>query len=443
MSDTRLPPHSIDAEQAVLGSILIDPDAMLEIADFLRPSHFYDSRNQLLFKICMQLVDERVPIDLLVVSERAARQRPDDGALAAYTIGLVTAVPTSINVHHYAKIVEEAAVRRSMIAAGSTIAQLAYDQSITLDEAIRQGEGALLAVSDTAVRDVQHVKVLLDNLVDVTLQRIEAGGTETPGLPTGLIDLDRMLGGFRRQQVTILAGRPGMGKSIAERTIALNVALAGGRVAEFNLEMPGEALIRRHIAGMSGLRYEDIEKGRLDAKQVDTFMRAVGRVSSLQMYIDDTPGLTITQLRAKCRRIKARHGLDLVTVDYLQLMTAERRHGNREQEIGEISRGLVLLAKELDVPVLALAQLSRSVESRADKRPLLSDLRDSGTIEQDGSVVIFIYRDEYYNEGVTERPNIVEFGIGKNRNGSTGTIDAYFNGALSSIRNLQRQELEL
>lgn len=444
MSDkATLPPHSIEAEEAVLGSLLIDPDAMLDVHDFLRPNHFYNHRNRVLYTAACQLTDDGVPIDLITLHDYGRRKLPDDDGLESYIIGLIGAVPTALNVEYYGRIVQETAVRRGLIQAAGAIAGAAYDGDLTLSEAVAQSEKLLQEASEEAVTDVVPVSSLLSDFIDQTMARVRAGGVDVPGVATGLVDLDRLIGGLPIGYLTILAARPGMGKSMLERTIAAHAAGSGLVVAEFNLEMPAEALIRRHVAGLSGLAYDDIERGKLDEGQATRFMSAVGQMSEWRLYIDDTPSLTISQLRAKCRRLKARHGLDLVTVDYVQLMTPDRSRGNREQEIGEISRGLVVLAKELRVPVLALAQLNRGVESRGDKKPLLSDLRESGTLEQDASVVMFIYRDEYYNKDTTARPNIADIDTAKNRYGKAGEVSLYFNGRTASFRNLQREALNL
>jgi replicative DNA helicase len=253
-----------------------------------------------------------------------------------------------------------------------------------------------------------------------------------------------ILGGLNRSDLIILAARPAMGKTSLQNAIALTAARRHGkRVAMFNLEMSGEQLVQRMISAETRIDSQRLRRGDLQEHEWPIFMEAIGRLSETRIFIDDTPSITPNQLRTKCRRLYAEHGLDLIMIDYLQLMQAERSTNNRVQEISEISRALKGLARELDVPVLALAQLSRAVEQRQEKRPLLSDLRDSGSIEQDADIVMFIYRDEYYNPDTTERPNIAEINVAKHRNGPTGTIDLYWHGKLATFRNLQRQEINL
>jgi replicative DNA helicase len=276
------------------------------------------------------------------------------------------------------------------------------------------------------------------------IQRLMEQGDDVIGVPTGFTDLDRLLGGLNRSDLLILAARPGMGKTSLQNAIALTAAMRyGKRVAMFNLEMSGEQLVQRMIAAETRIDSQRLRRGQLHEHELPIFMEAIGRLSETRIFIDDTPSITTNQLRTKCRRLYAEHGLDLVIIDYLQLMSAEHSTNNRVMEISEISRGLKGLARELDVPVLAAAQLSRAVEQRQDKHPQLSDLRDSGSIEQDADIVMFIYRDEYYNPDTTERPNIAELTIAKHRNGPTGVIDLYWHSKLATFRNLQRQEINL
>jgi replicative DNA helicase len=263
------------------------------------------------------------------------------------------------------------------------------------------------------------------------------------GIPTGFTDLDRLLGGLNKSDLIIIAARPGMGKTSLQNAMALTAATKHGkRIAMFNLEMSGEQLVQRMIAAETKIDSQRLRRGQLAEQEMPIFMEAVGRLSETKIFIDDTPSITPNQLRTKCRRLYAEHGLDLVMIDYLQLMQGERSTNNRVQEISEISRGLKGLARELNVPVLAASQLSRAVEQRAEKRPLLSDLRESGSIEQDADIVMFIYRDDYYNDA-SERPNIAEINVAKHRNGPTGSIDLYWHGKLATFRNLQRQEINL
>ncbi|MEJ2746532.1 MAG: replicative DNA helicase [Anaerolineae bacterium] len=401
----RLPPHSVEAEEAVLGSLLIDPDAIFEVANFLRPDAFYRAQNRWIFEAILDLSDRREPLDLITLTEELRRREQlEDAGGEGYIIGLINAVPTSINARNYGKLVEAASLRRKMIGAAGTIANLAYDEAEDVNVVIDRAEQALFSISEErTTRDLVPIKQIARDYLE-RIEELNARGEDVIGVPTGFVDLDRLLGGLNKSDLLIVAARPGMGKTSLQNSIALTAAT-------------------RH--------------------EWPIFMEAVGRLSETRIFIDDTPSITPLQLRTKCRRLYAEHGLDLVMIDYLQLMQTERSINNRVQEISEISRALKGLARELDVPVLAAAQLSRAVEQRQDKRPLLSDLRDSGSIEQDADIVMFIYRDEYYNPDTTERPNIAEINIAKHRNGPTGTIDLYWHGKLATFRNLQRQEINL
>jgi replicative DNA helicase len=441
----RLPPHSVEAEEAVLGSLLIDPDAIFEVASFLKPRAFYREQNQWIYEAMLDLFERREPLDLITLTDELRRSnRLEEMGGEAYIIGLLNTVPTSVNAKSYGRIVEAAFLRRRMISAASTIANLAYDEDEDVNIVVDRAEQALFSVSeDRAARDLIPLKDVARAYLD-RIEELHRRGDDIIGVPTGFTDLDRMLGGLNKSDLLIVAARPGMGKTSFQNAIALTAARRfGKRVAIFNLEMSAEQLVQRMIATETRIDSQRLRRGDLREDEWPLFYEAIGRLSETRIFIDDTPSITPMQLRTKCRRLYAEHGLDLVMIDYLQLMSAERSTNNRVQEISEISRSLKGLARELDVPVLAAAQLSRAVEQRQDKRPMLSDLRDSGSIEQDSDVVLFIYRDEYYNPDTTERPNIAEISIAKHRNGPTGVIDLYWHGQLASFRNLQRQEIQL
>ena len=309
---------------------------------------------------------------------------------------------------------------------------------------IDRAEQALFGVSEKrTTSDLVPVKEIARSFMD-RIEELHARGEDMIGIPTGFTDMDKLLGGLNKSDLLIVAARPGMGKTSLQLSIALNAGLRlNKRVAMFNLEMSGEQLLQRLIAAETRIDSQRLRRGKLYDNEWEVFYEAVGRLANTQIFIDDTPFTTPMQLRTKCRRLKAEYGLDLVMIDYLQLMQAERTSNNRVQEISEISRALKGLARELDVPVVAASQLSRAVESRQDKRPQLSDLRDSGSIEQDSDIVMFIYRDEYYNPETTERPNIAEVSIAKHRNGPTGVVDLFWHGKLATFSNLQRQEVRL
>lgn len=441
----RLPPHSAEAEEAVLGSLLIDPDAILEVASFLKADAFYREQNRWIYQAILDLHDARDPLDFITLTEML-RQRGqlDDIGGEAYLIGLLNAVPTSVNAASYGRIVEAAAVRRGLIQAASTIANLAYDEDEQITVVIDRAEQALFTVSEERTkRDLVPVRDIARTYMDRVVE-LSQRGDEMIGVPTGFHDIDRLLGGLNKSDLLIVAARPGMGKTAFQLGMALHAGLRHGkRIAMFNLEMSGEQLVQRLIASETRIDSQRLRRGQLHDSEWQIFYEAIGRLAETQIFVDDTPAITPMQLRTKCRRLYAEHGLDLVMIDYLQLMHAEHASNNRVQEISEISRGLKGLARELDVPVVTASQLSRAVESRQDKRPQLSDLRDSGSIEQDADIVMFIYRDEYYHPDTTDRPNIAEISVAKHRNGPTGVIDLYWQANLATFRNLQRQEVKL
>jgi replicative DNA helicase len=440
----RLPPHSIEAEEALLGSLLIDPDALFEVNGFLRPEAFYRMQNRWIYEAILSLSDRREPVDLITLTEELRRreQLAEIGG-EAYVIGLLNTVPTAINAPSYGRLVEATAIRRKLVSAASAIANLAYDEREDINVVIDRSEQTLFAISEErTTRDLVPIRQIAGDYLD-RIQELRERGDDFVGIPTGFTDLDRLLGGLNKSDLIIIAARPGMGKTSLQNAMALTAATKHGkRIAMFNLEMSGEQLVQRMIAAETKIDSQRLRRGQLAEQEMPIFMEAVGRLSETKIFIDDTPSITPNQLRTKCRRLYAEHGLDLVMIDYLQLMQGERSTNNRVQEISEISRGLKGLARELNVPVLAASQLSRAVEQRAEKRPLLSDLRESGSIEQDADIVMFIYRDDYYNDA-SERPNIAEINVAKHRNGPTGSIDLYWHGKLATFRNLQRQEINL
>ncbi len=321
---------------------------------------------------------------------------------------------------------------------------MAYDEAEKIEIVIDRSEKTLFSISEArTTRDLVPIKQIAHDYLE-KIEELSKRGDDVIGVPTGFVDLDRLLGGLNRSDLIIMAARPGMGKTSLQISCTLTAAIRfAKRVAIFNLEMSGEQLVQRMIASETRIDSQRLRRGDVREHEWPIFMETVGRLSETRIFIDDTPSITPMQLHTKCRRLHAEHGLDMIMIDYLQLMQTERASSNRVQEISEISRSLKGLARELDVPVVAAAQLSRAVEQRQDKRPLLSDLRDSGSIEQDADVVMFIYRDEYYNPDTTERPNIAEINIAKHRHGPTGTIDLYWHGELAAFRNLQRQEVGL
>ena len=441
----RLPPHSLEAEEAVLGSLLIDPDAIFEVSTFLKPESFYREQNRFIYEAIVELYDKREPLDFITLSELLKQKNQlDTVGGEAYLIDLLNAVPTSVNAESYARIVENAGTRRSMIRAASRIANLAYDEDEDIEVALDRAESALFGISEErTTRDLTPLKHVTREFMD-RVEKLRNEPDRLVGIPTGFTDLDRLLGGLNKSDLIIVAARPAMGKSALAMSLALTAARKHQkRVAIFNLEMSAEQLLMRMISAETRIDSQRLRTGKIYEAELPLFYEVLGRLSETNIYIDDTPGMTPRQMRTKCRRLASERGLDMVIVDYLQLMTADGIKNNRVMEISEISRSLKLLAREIDVPLVALAQLSRSVESRQDKRPMLSDLRDSGSIEQDADIVSFIYRDEYYNPDTTERPGIAELIVSKHRNGPTGVVDLYFQEEFATFRNLQRQEVSL
>jgi len=432
-------PHSEDAELALLGSLLIDPDSFYEVDAVIQPADFYSKERGAVYQAIVDLKRQQQPVDVLTLGNALAVKGIEkvNGIEAdVFTIGLLSIVPTAINIGGYARIIEAMALRRRLIWAGDKIRNDALKGETAVDELIGASERALFEVTQkAATRNVITVRQGVSRLLDATMQMF--GSDQTPGIHTGLIDLDRIINGLRGGRFYVVAGRPGMGKSILESNIAVTASRSGRRVARFNLEMSTESVLQRAVSDMARIPYKKIEDNKLTQADLPVFNKGAGQLSELPMWIDDTPGLTLSQLSAKARRIQAEHGLDLITIDYLTLMSVENSYGNRTQDVGQISRGLKRLSKELDVPVLAVAQLSRQCEQRSDKRPMLSDLRDSGEIEQDADMVIFLYRDEYYNPDTTQYPNQAEAIIAKHRHGKTGMARLRFDGDYMRFTNLQ------
>ena len=444
MSDRTLPPQNIEAEQSVLGSLLIDPDAIIKIANFMQPDDFYRETHQMIYGAIVALHERREPADLItVVDGLERREQIETVGGAAYLTSLINSVPTSIHVEHYAHIVERTSIMRRLIAAAGEIAALAYQEEGEVDEVIDQAEQILFDVSH---RRISKSLVPIRDVVREYYERIEflvEHQDETLGVPTGLIDLDRLLGGMQPSDLIIVASRPGVGKTSLALSIASNAALKNDAVvALFTLEMAGEQLVQRMISSRTGIDAQRLRLGRIEDTEWDQFTRASSVLSEAAIFIDDTPSPSPMEIRTKARRLAAEYDLDLIVIDYLQLMQGgSQRSENRVQEISYISRALKGLARELNVPVLALSQLSRAVESRQDKRPVLSDLRESGSIEQDADVVMFIYRDEIYDED-TARANIADIIVAKHRNGPTATIALRFDPHLTQFSNLDLQAVE-
>jgi replicative DNA helicase len=420
-------PHNLDAEESVLGALLIDPTIINEIEPILSASDFYIVRHGWIYDAIQHLHSQRVQPDLVTLcDELQARDQLAKIGGPAYLSTLVNTVPTALHAPAYAHIVMRAALRRRLITAASDIASLAWQLDRPVEELLDQAEAALFAVSNT---QREHDLTPLNKLLAAYYDRIEylhAHQGEPLGIPTGFIDLDKLLGGLQKSDVIIVAARPGVGKT----SFLLNLALTAARqyqqrVAFFSLEMSNEQLVQRLVSAETGIDSQRLRTANLHDDEWPKFTEAAGRLSETLIFIDDTPGISPLQLRAKTRRMHAEYGLDLIMVDYLQLMTSDGHTENRVQAVSEISRELKQLARELHVPLVVASQLSRAVEQRYDKRPILSDLRDSGALEQDADVVLFLYRDELYNPD-TELKNIADVIIAKQRHGPTGVVQLFF-----------------
>ncbi len=418
--DLQAQPHNRQAEEAVLGAVLINPESYFDVAQFLRPDDFYIVRNQWVWEAFTQLHERRVPIDFLTVSETLEQQ----GHLAdvggpAYLMALINQTPTSLHAEAYGRMVEENAIRRRMLGAANELARLAYDQHQSVDTVMGEAEKSIFGISERRVRnDLQPIQQVLSEYYD-RVDQLSQRTDEIYGVPTGLIDLDRLLGGLNKSDLLIVAGRPGMGKTGFLLSIAKNAAQRHKKhVAIFSLEMSNEQLVQRLIAQETGIDTQRLRSGKLNEDEWPLFTHAIEVLADTHIFLDDTPAISPMQLRTKCRRLHMEYELDLVIVDYLQLMAGDTRTDNRVQEVSHISRSLKVLARELNVPVLTAAQLSRAVEQRADKRPVLSDLRESGSLEQDADIVMFIHRPDAMEKD-SPRQNVAEIIVAKHRNGPT------------------------
>ncbi|HHW19193.1 MAG TPA: replicative DNA helicase [Firmicutes bacterium] len=432
-SAERVPPQNIEAEESVIGSMLIEKNAMLTALEILSPEDFYKESHRIIFRRIAEMADKMEAVDLVTLSEKLRAEGELDrvGGMAELA-RLANFVPTAANVEYYAKIVAEKAVLRRLIAAATEIAASAYSGQGEVDEILDKAEETIFQIAQR--RATQSYVPLKDVLVE-TLEKLEYLAShrgETVGLPSGLGDLDRLTSGFQPSDLIILAARPSVGKTSLGLNIARNVAIKTDLpVVIFSLEMSKEQVAQRLLCSEAAINSQKLRTGFLDEDEWRRLSMALGRLGEAKIFIDDTPSLSVMELRTRCRRVKAEHGLGLVVIDYLQLMRPSRRQENRQQEISEISRSLKGLARELDVPVLAMSQLSRAVEQRQDRRPLLSDLRESGAIEQDADLVMFLYTD-----AELEQQNSIELIIAKQRNGPTGSFKLFFSREICRFEDL-------
>ena len=422
----RLPPHSLEAEQSVLGSLLIDRDAIIKVAAFLRADDFFTGANGLIYKAILDLYNRREPTDMVTLSDELQRRTQYDQAGGlSYLSSLLNAVPTAVHVEYYARIVERAATLRRLIEAGTEIVDIGFRDGIETEDALDAAERTIFDISQRRqTKDFVSMGEVLDAFFD-RIDYLQQNRGEVVGVATGFSDLDQLTGGLQRSDLIIVAARPSMGKTSLALGMAYGAAVGHKKtVGIFSLEMSAEQLVQRVLSMETGVDSHRLRLGQIDDNEWDRISRAFGRLSEAPIYIDDSAAASIMDIRSKARRLQAEQGLDMVIIDYLQLMSG-RRTENRVQEISEISRGLKGLARELNVPVVALSQLSRAVESRADHRPMLSDLRESGSIEQDADIVIFIYREDKYEDD-SEKKGIAEIIISKHRNGPVGSVNLRF-----------------
>ena len=430
----RIPPHSVEAEQSVLGSILLDKEAMISVSETLVPEDFYKEAHKVIYESMLKLYNSQSEIDLITLTDELRDQGYlDDIGGIAYITSLSTVVPTTSNIKYYVNIVKEKSISRQLISAANDIINLGYDGSAKVEYVLENAEKKIFDISqERATNDFQPINQVISEALSM-LEKLYEEKNDVTGLTTGFRDLNKKINGLQRSDLLLIAARPAMGKTAFALNLVQNAALKGdASVAVFSLEMSKEQLVQRMIASQSTVELKKIKTGTLADNDWPRITDGMAILSGAKIHIDDTPGIKISELRSKCRKLKIEKGLDLVLIDYLQLMEGEGQNESRQQEIAKISRSLKILAKELDCPVVALSQLSRAPEQRADHRPMLSDLRESGSIEQDADIVMILYRDEYYNPD-TEKKNIGEVIVAKNRHGETGTVELVWFGGIQKF----------
>jgi replicative DNA helicase len=439
----RVPPHDLDAELSVLGSILLDPLSIAKVLQFLHPEDFYRENNGQVYRAALDLFAAGEPIDnVTLAAQLQTMGMLDRVGGRSQLASMQSTVPTAANIEYYGRIIKEKAYKRRLISAGSNIAGFGYDDGVEAEEAINQAQSLVFGVADD--RDQRELAKLYD-LLGPAMERISLqmeSGQGIVGVPSGFHDLDRMTGGFKDSDLIIVAGRPSMGKTSLALNIALHAALESKKsIAIFSLEMSKEQLTERLLTEQAQIDAQRLHRGLLTEAEFDRISNALGPLGEASIYIDDTPSMDELTLQLKARQAKMRHDIDLIVVDYLQLMHGRSRgDDNRVQEVSSISRALKGLARELRVPVIAISQLSRAPEQRPDKRPILSDLRESGAIEQDSDLVMFLFRPEYYKSD--ERPGIAEVIVAKHRNGPTGMIELKFRRDHTRFYNLETRRPE-
>jgi len=425
-AEYRIPPNDVEAEIALLGCMFFGADVIGDIHEKLKPEDFYRPDNRIIFEAVTDLFARNIPVDLVTVRARLDEKGLSEQAGGReHLLNVASAVSTGANAEHYLRIVERRSIQRKLISAGQKITGDGYDSAKEIDEALEEAQKSIFDIVQG--KDTGDFSLMKDLLVEAVndIERIYKNKGQTAGISSGFIDLDQRTAGLHPSDLLIIAARPSVGKSTLAHNICENVAINQKiPTAIFSLEMSKLQIVNRLLCAKAKVDSQKLRTGSLDSSDWGKLVGAIGPLSEAPLYMDDTPGITVAEIRAKCRRLKMEQGLKLIIIDYLQLMSGGRKSENRQQEISEISRGLKAIAREMEAPVIALSQLSRTVESRADKRPMLSDLRESGAIEQDADVVMFIYRDELYNpEADKGKAEII---IAKQRNGPIGTVDMTF-----------------
>lgn len=424
----RTPPHNLEAEQSVIGAIFLEPSAYSTASEILVPEDFYRAGHQRIFTAMMKLADKGEPIDIVTVTTylKNVKQIDEIGGVT-YLSEVAGSVPTAANIEYYSKIVEEKALLRRLIRTATDIVSSGFEKEDEVEDVLNDAEKNILEVSGR--KNSGSFKAIKDVLIDVydNIEQLHHNSADVTGIPSGFRDLDRLTSGFQRNDLIIIAARPSVGKTAFALNVAQSVAVnTDENVAIFSLEMGADQLVSRMLCAEGNIDAQRLRNGQLQPDDWGKLTMAMGSLSNAGIYIDDSPGIRVSEIRSKCRRLKQEHGLGMILIDYLQLISGSvNSKENRQQEVSEISRSLKGLARELNVPLIALSQLSRGVESRQDKRPMMSDLRESGSIEQDADIVGFLYRDDYYDTE-SEKQNIIEIIISKQRNGPVGNVELAF-----------------
>ena len=433
----KTPPHNLESEQCVIGSIIVEEETLVPVAEILDREDFYIDAHKVIYDSMIELGNERKPIDMITLTNRLKEKGYlDQVGGVTYLTSITNMIPTTSNVKVYAEIVKKNSTLRKLIKASNDIISMGYETSDSLDDILNVAEKKIFDISQD--RMSQDFKPISEVLTSVTamIEEVYSKGSDITGLDTGFIDLNKKLGGFHKSDLILIAARPGMGKTAFALNLVANAAIRSkSSVAVFSLEMSKEQLVQRLLSSQSNVALNNISKGKIADDEWKKLTDAMTVLSSSHIFIDDTPGIKVSEIRSKCRKLKMEKGLDMIMIDYLQLMEADGRADNRQQEVSKISRSLKILAKEMNCPVIALSQLSRNTESGKDHMPKLSDLRDSGAIEQDADIVMFIYRDEYYTKMETKKKDLAEIIIAKNRHGEISNIELVWIGKIQKFSN--------